>query len=198
MMAGKRRRSPHPYVVVLAALFVLEWLVLAIRPRHRGDWALENALSVAFVVALALSYRPGPPHDLLYGYLPLRAHGRAHYTYSEVPYDAWARALTGHPLSGLFGWQRNHFDRLAHFAYGFLRAYPIREILIRVPGVRGFWGSYLPLAITMPTSADYELVEWGRRGSSVASSAPRTSGRRATSGTHRKTWRSLASACSLR
>jgi putative membrane protein len=40
----------------------------------------------------------------------------------------------------------------------FLLAYPIREILIRVAGVRGFWGYYLPLAITMSTSADYELI----------------------------------------
>jgi len=53
----------------------------------------------------------------------------------------------------------DHFDRFAHFAYGFLLAYPIREILNRVAGVRGFWGYYLPLAITMSTSADYELIE---------------------------------------
>ena len=164
MMAGKRRRSPHPYVIVLAALFVLEWLVLAIRRRHRGDWALENALSVAFVVALALSYRrlvlSRISYTAIFLFLSVHTVG-AHYTYSEVPYDAWARALTGHPLSELFGWQRNHFDRFAHFAYGFLLAYPIREILIRVAGVRGFWGYYLPLAITMSTSADYELIEWG-------------------------------------
>jgi putative membrane protein len=162
--AGNRRRSPHPYVVVLAALFALQWLVLAIRPRHREDWALENALSVAFVVALALSYRrlvlSRISYTAIFLFLSVHTVG-AHYTYSEVPYDAWARALTGHSLDELFGWQRNHFDRFAHFAYGFLLAYPIREILIRVAGIRGFWGYYLPLAITMSTSADYELVEWG-------------------------------------
>ena len=56
----RRRQStalPDPYIVVLAVLFALEWLVLAIWPRSREDWILENALSVAFVVALALSHR---------------------------------------------------------------------------------------------------------------------------------------------
>jgi putative membrane protein len=162
--AGIRRRSPDPYVVVLGALFALEWLLLAIRPRYREDWVLENALSVALVVALALSRRrlafSRISYTAIFVFLSVHTVG-AHYTYSEVPYDAWARALTGHALNDLLGWQRNHFDRFAHFAYGFLLAYPIREILIRVAGVRGFWGYYLPLAITMSTSADYELVEWG-------------------------------------
>jgi putative membrane protein len=161
---GIQRRAPHPYVVVLAVLFAFEWLVMAIRPRSREDWMLENALSVAFVVALALTYRrlalSKTSYTTIFLFLSLHTVG-AHYTYSEVPYDAWARALTGRSLSELLGWQRNHFDRFTHFSYGFLLAYPIREILVRVAGVRGFWGYYLPLAITMSTSADYELVEWG-------------------------------------
>lgn len=161
---GIQRPAPHPYVVVLAVLFAFEWLVMAIRPRSREDWMLENALSVAFVAALALSYRglalSRTSYTTIFVFLSLHTVG-AHYTYSEVPYDAWARGLTGHSLNELLGWQRNHFDRFTHFSYGFLLAYPIREILIRVAGVRGFWGYYLPLAITMSTSADYELVEWG-------------------------------------
>jgi putative membrane protein len=159
-----RRRSPCRYATVLALVFALEWLVLAIGPRYRADWALENALSVAFVVALALSYRRLVLSRIsctaIFLFLSVHTIG-AHYTYSEVPYDAWARALTGHALNDLLGWQRNHFDRFAHFAYGFLLAYPIRELLIRVVGVRGFWGYYLPLAVMMSTSAEYELAEWG-------------------------------------
>ena len=136
-----RRRSPDPYVVVLAVLFALEWVVLAIGPRDREDWALENALSVAFVLALALSHRrlvlSRISYTAIFLFLSVHTLG-AHYTYSEVPYDAWARALTGHSLNELLGWQRNHFDRFAHFSYGFLLAYPIREIVIRVARVRGF------------------------------------------------------------
>ena len=117
---GIQRRAPHPYVVVLAVLFAFEWLVMAIRPRSREDWMLENALSVAFVVALALTYRrlalSKTSYTTIFLFLSLHTVG-AHYTYSEVPYDAWARALTGHSLSELLGWQRNHFDRFTHFSY---------------------------------------------------------------------------------
>jgi putative membrane protein len=69
--------------------------------------------------------------------------------------------LTGRSLNGLFGWERNHYDRLVHFAYGFLLAYPIRQILTQVAGVQGLSGYYLPFAVTSSSSADYELIEWG-------------------------------------
>src|SRR3546814_10221489 len=85
----------------------------------------------------------------------------AHYTYSNVPYDDWWRALTGHSLNEALGWKRNQFDRLVHFSYGLLFAYPIREIFLRVVEVRGFWGYLLPLDVALSTSALYELIEWG-------------------------------------
>jgi putative membrane protein len=157
-MRGRRR-----YVLTLAALFGIAWVALAVDPRYRQDWALENALTVAFVTLLALFHRrlalSAVSYTALFLFLSLHTIG-AHYTYSEVPYDEWARAVTGRSLSEVFGWQRNHFDRFVHFAYGFLLAYPIREIVLRFAGVRGLWGYYLPLAMTSSTSADYELIEW--------------------------------------
>ena len=85
----------------------------------------------------------------------------AHYTYSQVPYDAWFETLTGSTLSSLLDWERNHFDRLVHFLYGLLLAYPVREVFLRVADVRGFWGYFLPLDLTMSTSMIFELFEWG-------------------------------------
>jgi putative membrane protein len=152
------------YLLALAALFAAEWVALAIRPRYRHDWALENALTVAFVVALILLRHrlrlSRISYTALFVFLSLHTVG-AHYTYSEGPYDEWARALTGYSVNELFGWQRNHYDRFVHFAYGFLFAYPIRETLIRLAGIRGLWTYYLPLAITSSSSVDYELIEWG-------------------------------------
>jgi hypothetical protein len=78
-----------------------------------------------------------------------------------VPYDDWFRALTGRTLSSLTGAERNHYDRLVHFSYGLLLAYPAREVFLRVADVRGFWGYYLPLDVVMATSMLYELIEWG-------------------------------------
>jgi putative membrane protein len=76
----------------------------------------------------------------------------AHYTYAMVPYQVWIPSLAG---------GRNMFDRLVHFSYGLLLAYPIREMFLRIGNVRGFWGYFLPLDLTMSTSMLYELIEWG-------------------------------------
>jgi putative membrane protein len=85
----------------------------------------------------------------------------AHYTYAEVPYDAWLAGLTGRTLNEMLGWERNHFDRAVHFLYGLLLAYPIREVFLRVANARGFWGYFLPLDLTASTSMVFELFEWG-------------------------------------
>ena len=59
------------------------------------------------------------------------------------------------------GWERNHFDRLVHFSYGLLLAYPIRELYCRVANASGFWGYFFPLELTMAASMMFELFEWG-------------------------------------
>jgi putative membrane protein len=152
------------YVAILAALLGGLWAVLAIAPVSRHDWALENALLVVFVVALAATWRRFPlsrvSYTLIFLFLCLHTVG-AHFTYSLVPYDEWWRRLTGNSLNALLGWERNNFDRVVHFAYGLLLAYPVRELLLRVASVKGFWGYFLPLDLTMSTSAFYELIEWG-------------------------------------
>jgi putative membrane protein len=60
----------------------------------------------------------------------------------------------------MFAGGRNQFDRLVHFSYGLLFAYPIREVFLRIANVRGFWGYFLPLDLTMSTSMLFELIEW--------------------------------------
>ncbi len=156
--AGHRR-----YLLVLAGLFAALWTALAIAPLYRADWALENALVLLFVVGFAASYRwfvfSRVSLTLIFVFLCLHEVG-AHYTYAEVPYDRWWQAWFGYSLNEAWGFERNHFDRLAHFAYGLLLAYPIREIFLRVADVRGFWGYFLPLDLAMSTSMIFELIEW--------------------------------------
>ena len=152
------------YLGVLASLFGALWLALAFDPHDRKDWLLENALTIAAVAVLAATHRTFPlsriSYAMIFAFLCLHTVG-AHYTYSEVPYDAAWKSLTGSTLNAQLGWERNHFDRVIHFAYGLLLAYPIRELFLRVVGVRGFWGYFLPLDLTMSTSMLYELIEWG-------------------------------------
>lgn len=155
--------SYERHAQLLAAIFVVVWIALGIKPWYRQDWILENVLVVAAAWVFVSAYRrrlfSRLSHSLIFAFLCLHEVG-AHYTYSEVPYDQWWRALTGHSINEAFGWQRNHFDRLAHFLYGLLLAYPIREIFLRIVRVKGFWGYFLPLDLTMSTSLFYELVEW--------------------------------------
>jgi putative membrane protein len=151
------------YPLVLLGLFVVYFALWAVSPVDRKDWALENALAVGFVVALVLSYRRMPltniSYTLIFLFLCLHTIG-AHYTYSLVPYDRWAAAVFGRGLNEMLGLERNHFDRLVHFCFGLLLAYPIRELFMRLAGARGFWAYYLPLDLTMSFAMLYELIEW--------------------------------------
>jgi putative membrane protein len=155
----------HPrYVGTLAVLFLLWAIGWGIAPHERSAWLLENALTLLAVAVLAATARVFPlsrvSYTLIFLFLCLHTIG-SHYTYSLVPYDDWSRLWLGFSVNESFGFERNHFDRAIHFAYGLLFAYPIREVFLRVANVRGFWGYFLPLDLTMSTSMIYELIEWG-------------------------------------
>jgi putative membrane protein len=152
------------FLLMLAVLFSIEWIFLAIDPLFRKDWALENLLVVFFVIILAFSYRhfllSRISYTFIFVFLCLHEIG-AHYTYAEVPYDQWFVSIIGITLNDILGWERNNFDRVIHFLYGLLLTYPIREIILRAVNIRGFWGYFLPLTLTMTTSMIFELFEWG-------------------------------------
>jgi|ERR1051326_1882343 putative membrane protein len=138
----------------LIGVYLAVWIVTAISPLYRSDWLLENILVVLFLPVLIATYRILPLSDLSYVlitlFMILHAVG-AHYTYAEVPFGYW--------MKDAFNLSRNHFDRIVHFSFGLLMAYPIREVFMRVASSRGFWAYYLPLDVTLAFSAVYEIVE---------------------------------------
>ncbi len=156
--------SHRRYFLFLTTVYAVFWAALAIGPHDRGDWALENVMVVVAAVLLFFSYKrvllSRISYTLIFIFLGLHAIG-AHWTYSLVPYDETFHATTGYSFDELMGWQRNHYDRIVHLAYGLLLAYPIRELFLRVAEVKGFWGYFLPVVLTMAASMFYELVEWG-------------------------------------
>jgi putative membrane protein len=164
MAASRSWLSHERYPRVLLALLAALSIGLGIAPHDRADWLLENALLFGGVAVLAATHKALPlsrvSYTLIFVFLCLHTVG-AHYTYSLVPYDGWVEALSGRTLSSLTGWKRNHYDRLVHFSYGLLLAYPAREVFLRVADVHGFWGYFLPLDVVMATSMLYELIEWG-------------------------------------
>ena len=147
----------------LLCLFAIWWGVLALKPVDRHDWMLENMLLLPAGALVAWGWKrrlfSRLSHTLIFVFLCLHEVG-AHYTYSEVPYNEWTQALFGRQLNEVFGWERNHYDRLLHFLYGLLCAYPCREIFMRVAQVKGFWAYFLPLDFMTSTSALFELIEW--------------------------------------
>ena len=151
------------FALVLLAILLVVVLRSWWGAHHPSDWWLENALVAAALALLAGTYRVLPLSRISYGlifiFLCLHEVG-AHWTYAEVPYDEWTKALFGTSFNEIFGLERNHFDRLVHFLYGLLLTYPIRELFVRVADVRGFWGYFLPLDVVMSTSMLYELIEW--------------------------------------
>ena len=145
----------------LLALYAAWWAWLAIAPRYRADWALENVLVLVALPVLFAIHRDLTRASLLavFAFLLLHAVG-AHYTYAEVPYDDWARALTGGTVNGLFGWERNHFDRLVHFLYGLLVTPAAVDLLRARVGLRGFWACFIPFTFMTAQAGGYEIIEW--------------------------------------
>src|SRR4026208_1822240 len=123
-------RLPHrQLLVLLGALLAIEFVILAIAPHDRKDWMLENALVVLFVGFMVGTYRKLTlsriSYLLIFVFLSVHMIG-AHYTYALFPCNDWFRAVTGGSLNELLGWERNNFDRVVHFLYGLLLAYPVR------------------------------------------------------------------------
>jgi putative membrane protein len=130
------------------------WILTAIAPYHRQDWLIENLLVFIFAGLLIATYHQFTFTNLSYilfgAFLSLHLIG-AHYTYSEVPFGFW--------MQETFNFSRNHFDRIVHFSYGLLNAYPFRDIFIRAAGVNLKWSYFMSIIGVLSFSSFYELLE---------------------------------------
>jgi putative membrane protein len=149
----KSARTFHLALLLVVAL-VLCWS--GWRPHDRFTWWLEIAPGLAGIVILLATYRRFQFTTLCYSLIALHICilcVGGHYTYARVPAFDWLRPI--------FGWQRNHFDRLGHFLQGFVPAVIAREMFIRLNIVdRKKWIPFLVVSVCLAISAFYELVEW--------------------------------------
>ncbi len=159
--AGAPASSRYPLILLL--IFVAWWSLLAIAPHYREDWLLENLLVFVAIPLLVWSHRRLPfsnfAYSALFVFFCLHSVG-SYYTYSEVPYAEWYTRLTGHDLPALLGTDRNHFDRLMHFLYGFLLMPSIVQLLDARGQLTGIWKQLVPVMFIMSNSELYEMIEW--------------------------------------
>lgn len=143
------------YHAFLLGIFAAVWVWAAIDPLYPHDWLLENYLVFIFVPLIVLTGRYFRLSNLSYTlmtlFMLLHVVG-SHYTYAEVPF--------GTTLQHWFGSGRNMYDRLVHFGFGLLLAYPLREVFMRVAKARGVWSYWFPLELVLAFSAAYEIIEW--------------------------------------
>jgi len=139
---------------MLLVIYVIIWAVFAISPIYRPQWWLENYLVFAFFLLIILFYKKYQLSDLSYLlitiFLLLHVVG-SHYGYSSVPF--------GFALRDAFNLVRNPYDRIVHFLFGFLFAYPIYELLKRYSSQKGKWLYILPINFIISLSAIYEILE---------------------------------------
>ena len=181
--AKDRRILPTTLLVMWFAVgLIFVWS--AIHPHDYFTWILEVFPAIIGGVILAATYRRFRLTPLVYILIAihmviLMIGGR--YTYAEVPFGNWIRDL--------FALSRNHYDRLGHFAQGFVPAMIAREVLLRLNVLkRGRWLSVLVVSVCLAFSALYELLEW------IVSALTGSAGdafweRRATSLILKRTWR---------
>ncbi len=140
----------------LAALTVVALIASFVGARDRPLWFFEAAGVLIGLPLLLVTRRRFPVTPLLYCLFFLHALillAGAHYTYAEVPFGFW--------LKRTLGLSRNPFDRIGHFAQGFVPAMLLRELLLRTSKLgRGKWLWLLVTASCLGFSAFYELIEW--------------------------------------
>ncbi|HVF56875.1 MAG TPA: DUF2238 domain-containing protein [Pyrinomonadaceae bacterium] len=154
-MTSTEDRERREHLILLAA-GVVALVVSGIRPLDRLTWVLEVAPAVAAAVLLIAIYRRFRFTPLVYRLVLVHAlilMLGGHYSYAKVPFGYW--------LQDVLGLSRNPYDRIGHFAQGFIPAIIAREVLLRsTPLRRGGWLFFLVVAVCLAFSAFYEFTEW--------------------------------------
>jgi len=143
------------YPLLLLILFIIIWIILAFNARYYEDWKMENWLTVPAVIIIYIVHRwfklSNLSYTLIFTFMFMHITG-SHYTYAEVPLGVW--------MQNFFGVTRNHYDRIVHFSFGLLWAYPVREVAKRIGQLKGVWAIWIPIELVLALSCIYELFEW--------------------------------------
>ncbi len=139
----------------MIAVFAAIWMITFVFTTDLNNWLIENTLTFISLVFFVSTYRYYAFSDLSYLliclFLCLHIYG-SQYTYAENPFGYW--------LQNQFHTSRNHYDRLVHFASGFLQAYPLRELFVLWMGFPKKSAWMMPVLYTLAVGSLYEIIEW--------------------------------------
>lgn len=148
--------KPRSFHVALLITLAIVCCWSGWRPYDSFTWWLEISPGLAGIILLLATYRRFKFTTLCYTLIALHIcvlFVGGHYTYARVPAFDWLRPI--------FGWERNHYDRLGHLMQGFVPAIIAREIFIRFNLVdRKKWIPFFVVSVCLAISAFYELLEW--------------------------------------
>lgn len=141
---------------IFLLLFFTVFIWSAIKPHDYFTWFLEVLPAILALFVLAFSYRRFKLTTLVYSLILIHCiilMIGGHYTYAQVPFFDFIKEV--------FNQDRNNYDKLGHFAQGFIPAIIAREIIIR-KNIINFevWRNFFILCFCLGFSAFYELVEW--------------------------------------
>lgn len=144
----------YPSILLILFLIILIWS--GIDPKESFTWMLEVFPAIIGVIILFLIRKSFPFTPLVYTFIFIHACilcVGGHYTYAEVPAFDWIKEVLHQ--------SRNNYDKVGHFAQGFVPALIIRELFIRKEVVaKNGWLGFIVVSICMAISAAYELLEW--------------------------------------
>jgi len=144
------------YLLFLSTLFFVVLIWSAIKPKDYFTWILEVTPGIVGLIVLFITYKRFRFTDFIYTMILIHCcilFVGGHYTYAEVPLFHWVKEW----VHGV----RNNYDKVGHFAQGFIPALLAREMLLRLKIVSSrTWTGYLVISIALAISAIYELIEW--------------------------------------
>lgn len=137
-------------------LFFITLIISAINPHDYFTWLLEIFPAIIGLIIVVATYKSFPLTKLTYSFLLIHSiilFVGGHYTYAEVPLFDWIKEALNQ--------SRNNYDKVGHFAQGFVPALLIREVIVRKKVIQfKSWRNVLIVSMCMAISTSYEFIEW--------------------------------------
>ncbi len=152
---SSRIHRPNTFLIRLVGVFFLLWVFTFLFTSDRTNWLIENLLVILLtpmvVFILSAWGLQRATYYFLFAFATLHIIG-SQYAYASVPFGIWVQD-TFHLL-------RNPYDRMVHFSFGFLVAFPLQDIIKQKFRVDGWRQYIMPIEIILSLSAFFELIEW--------------------------------------